>query len=81
MRPVFGARGSVSSACGCTAIPLAADIRTSEVAATLAIVDQCDAEIRNDLIATPADRRDGRLRLAPVLAAALARMKECDLMR
>ncbi len=34
-------------------------------------------EIRNDLIATPADEAAMADRLAPVLAAALARMKEC----
>lgn len=45
MSPVFGARGSVSSACGCTAIPLAADIGMSEVAATLAIVDDGEPDV------------------------------------
>ena len=34
-------------------------------------------EIRNDLIATPADEAAMADRLASVLAAALARMKEC----
>ena len=76
---VAEAEARTDLSCGLNAPYSAADdvTHTLRLQATPYGLANAMLEIRNDLIATPADEAAMADRLAPVLAAALARMKEC----